>query len=92
MTEPHKALSRVGFLLWVEVVPDMPGYRIITDGREIIITDTMATPYEHFDQAGPLFEVLTAESVAEDVRRKLAGEDVHTMWRVDAVHAGECAS
>lgn len=92
MTKPHKALSRVGFLLWVEVVPDMPGYRLSTDGREIIITDTMATAYDEFDKPGPLFEVLTTESVAEDVRRKLAGEDVHTMWRVDAVHAGESAS
>lgn len=87
-----RPLSRVGFLLWVEVVPDMPGYRLATDGREITITDTMATAYDEFDKPGPLFEVLTTEAVAEDIRRKLAGEDVHTMWRVDAVHPGECSS
>lgn len=85
-------LPKMGFLLWVEIAPTSPHYRLtIEDHGRIIVTDTLTTVPDGRGGTEPLIEVVTIDLVAEAVGGGVDAFPVGAMWEVVSASPGGMA-
>lgn len=85
-------LPKMGLLLWVEIAPSAPHYRLTAedDGR-IIVTDTLTTVPDGHGGLENLTEEVTPQLVAEGIAEGMEGFAPGAMWRIIAAHPGVMA-
>jgi hypothetical protein len=82
-------LPKMGVLLWVEIAPSTPHYRLtVEDDGQVIVTDTLATVDDGHGGREPLVEEISFESIARDIGEILTEYDAGNLWKVIAVHPG----
>lgn len=85
-------MPKIGFLLWVEIEPSTPHYRLmVEDGGQVTFVDTLTRVPDGHGGYESLTEDVTIQSVAEGIADVLAESTPGGLWSVAGVHPGVMA-
>ena len=83
-------LPKMGFLMWVEIMPSTPHYRLVVqDDGKVVVVDTLTVLPNGRGGTENLTETVTPELVAEALSEALGEFGPGALWNVESVSPGK---